>query len=121
MIKHHAPLVPKETLSSLKKAIHRGEPITFDYLCINGKTMVGRTTLPIDIQWPGLTLFGIDENQQENAYKIRYMLNIKIHQKPDDFVSDHYDPTRSSLKSQNAKYPSKHTMYTPKNTVPQAP
>lgn len=119
IMNNNAKLVPKEILSDLKKTIHRGEKITFDYVCINGKTIVGRTTSPIDIQWHGLTLFGIDESGKENAYKIRYMLNIQIQRKPEDFISDQYDPSRSLLKNKNEKFPSKYTGHFQQNTIPQ--
>lgn len=92
----------QEKLKTIWLAIHRGEEILFDYHLRSGKTIIGRTTKPIDIDHH-MTMFGLDGWNGamgiENAYKIQFMDQIEVKKKDEGYISDQYDPTRSELKN----------------------
>ena len=92
----------RDKLKKIWLAIHRGEEILFNYKLKNGKTIVGRTTKPIDVDHH-MTLFGLDHWDGvmgiENAYKINFMIDIEVKRTTAAFIDDQYDPTRSRLKS----------------------
>lgn len=92
----------QQKLKSIWLAIHRGEEIIFDYHLRSGKTIIGRTTKPIDIDHR-MTMFGLDGWNGslgiENAYKIQFMNQIEVKKKDEGYISDQYDPDRSRLKS----------------------
>lgn len=99
-------MIEKQDISTkikiVRLAIHRGEEILFNYKLKSGKTIVGRTTKPIDSD-KHLTLYGLDNWNgmlgQENAYKIPYMEDIERKVVTDGYISDQYDPERSILKN----------------------
>lgn len=91
----------KQKLKTLWIVIHRGEEIVFDYRLKSGKVIVGRTTKPIDID-RRMTLYGLDHWNGlmgvENCYKVRFMENIERRNTKEGYITDQYDPERSTLK-----------------------
>ena len=92
----------QEKLKKIWLAIHRGEEILFNYRLRSGKTIIGRTTKPIDIDHR-MTMFGLDGWNGalgiENAYKIQFMDQIEVKKIDEGYITDQYDPTRSELKN----------------------
>ena len=92
----------QEKLRKIWLAIHRGEEIIFDYKLRSGKTIIGRTTKPIDTDHR-MTMFGLDGWNGvmgiENAYKIQFMTEIEIKKIDEGYIPDQYDPTKSELKN----------------------
>lgn len=92
----------KAKLKIVWLAIHRGEEIVFNYRLKSGKTIVGRTTKPIDLD-KRMTLYGLDGWNGimgvENAYKLNFMTDIERKGTQDGYISDQYDPSKSRLKN----------------------
>lgn len=93
--------ISPETMKILKDAIHRGELISFRYQAqsyggIEAPVKYVKEALPIDID-RRMTIYLITKYGDEIAKKIRNMQEIVVHTRPEIYIEDQYDRSRSQL------------------------
>lgn len=98
-------LIPKETMSFLKKCIRRGEKLSFVYRSKYGKESI-HICLPIDID-RRMTLYGmldVQGQQKESCWKIAFMTEIKVAEPKNGYVQDQFGKIKSSLIGDKPSY-----------------